>query len=359
MLHSKFDLPREVFLQALNSLIKMGQLDYDAQCLSVATSELRKAYNTLMKYGDGSATQLMTVFCDLQISSSLKKKWILHQEDPPMDSFLDFTDKRLTLLTATKSTIKCPTKPPPSSPPRRSSWGAVMHLQPTALLVSKGIESTNVRLDTRQKERPGKRVRLCFNFLSTGHQSVTCPRHRGCRVCSEKHHSLLHNASATPTISIPSTSVSISTTISTSGSGSASAPSQPTVLRVGDDTSTALMVLVSSGSRSTLVRALLDSGASVTLVSSRLANSARAKRLLNPVQLAGMYSSGSSKHTTSLTFSSVNNPEEKREGMVCPHNLMDLMMWQPLTSRLCSRCLSCRADRWQIGAASIKPLISS
>ena len=48
LLHSKFDLPREVFLQALNSLIKVGQLDYDAQCLSVATSELRKSYNTLM-----------------------------------------------------------------------------------------------------------------------------------------------------------------------------------------------------------------------------------------------------------------------------------------------------------------------
>ena len=132
-------------------------------------------------------------------------------------------------------------------------------------------------------------------------------------MCGEKHHSLLHNVSATPTtVSFLSTSASVST----SGSGSAPAPSQPTVVRVGDDTGTALMetaiVLVYSGSRSTLAGALLDSGASVTLVSSRLASSVRAKRLFNPVQLVGMYSSGSSKHTTSLTFSSV-----RRRGMVC------------------------------------------
>ena len=102
----------------------------------------------------------MTAFCELQIPSSLKKEWILHQEDPhvvpAMDSSLDFADKKLTYrrlrpaylyaflrtismkhrqlwlvvvcYIATKSNIKRPSKPPPSSPPRRSSRGAVMHI---------------------------------------------------------------------------------------------------------------------------------------------------------------------------------------------------------------------------------------
>ena len=106
------------------------------------------------------------------VPSSLKKEWILHQEDSHVvPAMVDFADERLTLLTATKSTIEHPTKPLPSSPPLGEVAGVqlctLLYFQPTALLVSKGIAYTNApfqRLDIRQKERPGKESQIVLQL---------------------------------------------------------------------------------------------------------------------------------------------------------------------------------------------------
>ena len=101
--------------------------------LSAVTTELRKAHNTLARYGDASATQMLTAFCELQMTPALKKEWVLHQNDPHivphMDSLLEFAESRLTMLTATKSAPQ-PWhfhKSAPPSPPRRSR-GTIMHV---------------------------------------------------------------------------------------------------------------------------------------------------------------------------------------------------------------------------------------
>ena len=43
-----------------------------------------------------------------------------------------------------------------------------------------------------------KKVKVCFNCLSIGHLSGSCPSRKSCRQCGGRHHTLLHSEMTSP-----------------------------------------------------------------------------------------------------------------------------------------------------------------
>ena len=69
---------REVFLQALKTFTRNSPLDYENHSFNYLATDVRKAADTLKRYGDGIATQLLTGLLELQMTSELKREWVRH-----------------------------------------------------------------------------------------------------------------------------------------------------------------------------------------------------------------------------------------------------------------------------------------
>ena len=76
------DKLRELYLWAVKAILKIGQLDYDKAGLSTLTTDLLKNYNTFIKYGDGSMSQILTAIIELKMPDRLKQEWTLHHAKP-------------------------------------------------------------------------------------------------------------------------------------------------------------------------------------------------------------------------------------------------------------------------------------
>ena len=73
-LQRRMDRPRDVFLRALRSISEIGTLDYDRKGLAGLEYEVRKAVNTLKRYGDGSMDQILTAFLELKMTAKFRQE---------------------------------------------------------------------------------------------------------------------------------------------------------------------------------------------------------------------------------------------------------------------------------------------
>ena len=140
-----------------------------------------------------------------------------------------------------------------------------------------------------------RKMKLCFNCLSSGHSLQGCPRKRSCCECHRRHHTLLHR----PTMSSTS-SADVSST--TEASFKIQTPSNiPCIIQ------TALVTAAYDQNRSR-ARAFLDPGSSTALVTSRLASSLQAKRTPAVTKLEGFAGEYVSQSIVELTLFSIANP---------------------------------------------------
>ena len=159
-------------------------------------------------------------------------------------------------------------------------------------------------LSLDRKKTVTKKVKACFNCLSIGHLSGSCPSRKSCRQCGRRHHTLLHSEmnSPSPTTNRQSESAPAASTMTNQ---------PPSILQVTtqvkEPLSETAMMTISAGERSTVGRAMFDSGARMSIVTSRLANILKARRISRPTQITGLASSFNSKYVVQLTLSSTHN----------------------------------------------------
>ena len=122
-----------------------------------------------------------------------------------------------------------------------------------------------------------KRQRLCFNCLSSGHCSNSCGSRRNCRMCGQRHHSLLHSESTQTT---PSSTATNSGEVSAMDAASPNNADQ-TVLHITKRRQTPLMetamAMLSANGRSTCAWLLFDSGAAISVITSKTAQALQAR----------------------------------------------------------------------------------
>ena len=106
-LKKRYDKPREVFLQALKTFIWSSPPDYENHSFNSLATDVRKAADTLKRYGDGTATQLLTGLLELRMTSELKIEMVRHHKTPDtvpsVYSLLEFADEEHAIFSATKT----------------------------------------------------------------------------------------------------------------------------------------------------------------------------------------------------------------------------------------------------------------
>ena len=75
-LKMRYDKPREVFLQALKTFTRSSPLDNKNHSFNSLVTDVRKAADTLKRYGDGTTTQLLIGLLELQ------REWVRHHKTP-------------------------------------------------------------------------------------------------------------------------------------------------------------------------------------------------------------------------------------------------------------------------------------
>ncbi|XP_024872888.1 uncharacterized protein LOC112455302 [Temnothorax curvispinosus] len=125
-----------------------------------------------------------------------------------------------------------------------------------------------------------KQHKRCFNCLSAKHSVQACPSKYSCRVCQQKHHSMLHvNPDSSSKLAEADAPDSSSTATPDPKcdvnflSASHTTRHKPSVLLA-----TAWVTVSAESGRSAVVRALLDQGSEMTFISENLAQTLRARR---------------------------------------------------------------------------------
>ncbi|XP_011685182.1 PREDICTED: uncharacterized protein LOC105448357 [Wasmannia auropunctata] len=148
-----------------------------------------------------------------------------------------------------------------------------------------------------------KSAKRCLNCLSHRHEIATCQSKYTCRICQQRHHTMLHIDSHSPAttkgttapVEQPSTSNSVdAASVVALASIPASATPSPVLL------ATAQVTLRSPSGRALVVRALLDQGSEVTFVTERVAQILRLRRVRTRTSIStvGGTTAGTCHHAT-------------------------------------------------------------
>ncbi|XP_077275939.1 uncharacterized protein LOC143904852 [Temnothorax americanus] len=152
-----------------------------------------------------------------------------------------------------------------------------------------------------------KQHKRCFNCLSAKHSVQACPSKYSCRVCQQKHHSMLHvNTDSSSKLAEADAPDSSSTATPdpkcnvNSLSASHTTRHKPSVLLA-----TAWVTVSVESGRSAVVRALLDQGSEMTFISENLAQTLRARRVRQPnsVSAVGSVHAETFTHITRVSLS--------------------------------------------------------
>ncbi|XP_070168813.1 uncharacterized protein [Polyergus mexicanus] len=154
-----------------------------------------------------------------------------------------------------------------------------------------------------------KQQKRCCNCLSARHSAQECKSKYSCRVCHEKHHSMLH-------IDSDSGSNSSRTIISdcSSPQPSGSTPEINSLIASTRKRSPVLLATIwvtvrCPSSRTAVVRALLDQDSEMTFISESLAQLLRVKRIRMPISVSavGGIHAGTFQHATHILISPRNS----------------------------------------------------
>lgn len=141
-----------------------------------------------------------------KVDPSTRKAWNLKtsdSDDPPsFEDFMAFLKSRARALEASDSSS-------PNKPVSKNTGAVKVHAATSATASTSGSIvcplcksrhyfsscPTFVKADVKQRRAPVKQQQRCFNCLSHSHAVRECASKHSCRVCSQKHHTMLHDSS--------------------------------------------------------------------------------------------------------------------------------------------------------------------
>ena len=172
------------------------------------------------------------------------------------------------------------------------------------------------KLDPQKRFQVAKKLNLCYNCLSKFHSIPLCKSEHRCKICSRRHHTLLHfdsrsngdknqkeNKSNLSRNSSPTNSPSHSPQKSTCSlakrftaqSDSYVAPEMSVVMPT-------ILISIHDGNKSHIARALIDSGSQNTLISESLAKKLSGPKNSTSVLLSGIVPNHSININKKVTF---------------------------------------------------------
>ncbi|XP_025263170.1 uncharacterized protein LOC112637510 [Camponotus floridanus] len=163
-----------------------------------------------------------------------------------------------------------------------------------------------------QRREQVRKARACFNCLGYNHTLTACPSTNRCRLCHDKHHSLLHaeeTAASQPPAQDSHTSATLSNKVAAAGEAAKVAALSSSISSMVL-LATAIITLISESGRTITARALLDFGSEASFVSERVAQQLRLRRRKIGVTVSGLQgvTTGKASHAVSLLIGSRRTP---------------------------------------------------
>ncbi len=176
---------------------------------------LTKYLNIIDKFGDGSASQLVTAFFEAMMDNTLSQEWyrflVTADKVPHAEKMVEFMDTRNRILTS-KSVDSKPShfKSSPNNTWKNSSskmtakgdkpkphYALVANSTLTCGLCNEKEHALYYCNKFKEMEAADRRNHMsstnhCFNCLGPGHTAKQCHSKKTCKTCSGKHHSMLH-----------------------------------------------------------------------------------------------------------------------------------------------------------------------
>ncbi|XP_036145841.1 uncharacterized protein LOC118646627 [Monomorium pharaonis] len=161
--------------------------------------------------------------------------------------------------------------------------------------------------NANQRRELVKRFKRCVNCLSSRHSASDCTSKYTCRLCSKKHHTMLHidaeanSDAATSTSQHAKVSSDAAPAVEVNSLLSSAQPRTNVQILLA----TAWVTVRVASGRSVSVRALLDQGSEATFISGNVAQLLRAKRIRMPVSISAVGGThvGTVQHAAAIIIS--------------------------------------------------------
>ncbi|XP_029157227.1 uncharacterized protein LOC114929730 [Nylanderia fulva] len=166
------------------------------------------------------------------------------------------------------------------------------------------------------KKTPSQRSELiksahrCINCLSSKHAVQACPSKYSCRICQNRHHSMLHSDSTSSSSNPNSTTVLNATSDKKENDSVTALFSTSTVTaRKNVLLATARVAVFSPSGRTLNVRALLDQGSEITFITERLAQNLKLQRVRLPLSISavGGVDAGTCRFAAQVKIAPINS----------------------------------------------------
>ena len=331
LLNCQYDQPREVFTRAIKGLMSLPQFDYTSADLNSASQALSKFGNTIYRYGDKSASQLITGILESKMTSKLKENWKLHkpsEEVPSTEELLQFLLERKRVLGLTeretpkeKSTLRTPYSKPSH---HKSGKNPQTNLHISELPPCSVCQNTHhlhscpsfKEMDQQARFTAYRNANVCYNCLHPSHSSRQCPSRFSCRECGGRHHTLLHRPRQ-PQQSYQQAPQQPLTSQSQEKHHAQIQPQSTPVLTSlipnGASLLCSFRAILEVEGRVQAVRGIIDTGSTLSFLTRRVANNLKAEKIPHDTFITGLAHSHAttSNAKVCVTIKSAELPSEQ------------------------------------------------
>ncbi|XP_032688995.1 uncharacterized protein LOC116852593 [Odontomachus brunneus] len=322
-LRTRYDNRRRLLSVHLSILLNLPGLSRESvtelQALRGTITMTIASLNNLQRSSDDLWNDFLVHLVSQRLDPITRKAWNLRSsetDDPPLFPDLDrFIASRIRALeefsTGTSSLLGGKT---PSATRVHFAAASAPLRAPCPMCKAHHYFSacpTFMRGAPSQRRDLAKRHRRCFNCLSQNHSAQECQSKYSCRVCHQRHHSLLHADSDVSAHRVEASSAPERETASSFSGAEVHSLLVATIAQRSAPVllATARVRLSSACGRSVAIWALLDQGSKITFISENVAQLLRLKRIRMPVSVStvGSISAGLCRHAVELAISPRNS----------------------------------------------------
>ncbi|XP_037805276.1 uncharacterized protein LOC119599551 [Lucilia sericata] len=350
-LKTRYDNSSLIFMENITALFELPAMSkYNCAQLRSLVDNVSALYSSLLSLGSHSdiANSMLIYIVMEKVDEDTRRKWkdsLDFTRLPTWDDCSKVLERRCQFLESvdTNHTFVAPRKPDHQSgksKSKNSKPGYTFSVSKrSCVLCSKSDHSISrcsrfKDMDVSQRYENAKRLSLCLNCLSKGHQVSSCSSTFKCKFCSRSHHSLLHRSQPASRPSSPAAEPTTSHVALNESSASVhthmekSSPEQVLL-------ATAMVLVRDSTGRYQLGRALLDSCSQLNFITDEFSQKLHLSRTKQTTEVSSIGNTLSkSKYRSSTNVKSrVTDFEVSLSFCVTPHisyqpdNELDVSSW--------------------------------